>query len=76
MTACSTCPGPDLCERCAICDSCICKCEPPIIAVEHDGVWNCEGCRRPILNGERVYLYADEDETVVAHLECPARASA
>lgn len=76
MTACSTCPGPEYCERCPTCGLCVgCKCEPPIVtaAGEH---WRCEGCGRGIVTGERVYLYADEDDTVVAHLECPARASA
>jgi ribosomal protein L37AE/L43A len=54
-----------------------CECEPPIMTVEHDGVWKCEGCGRGIPAGTRVYLYRDEDDdTVVAHIECPPRAQA
>jgi hypothetical protein len=48
--------------------------EPPVVTAT-DEEWRCEGCGRVILNGERVYLYADEDETAVAHIVCPKRNS-
>lgn len=66
---------PDLCPTCG--KGMECECEPPIMTVEHDGVWKCEGCGRGIPAGTRVYLYRDEDDdTVVAHIECPPRAQA
>lgn len=73
MTPCPTCPGPDLCEPCPTCDRCSdCRCEPPVVTAS-DEHWRCEACGRGILDGERVHLY---DDGVVAHIECPARASA
>jgi len=76
MTACSTCPSPDYCERCPTCELCVgCKCEPPIVFAEGED-WRCEACGRVIVEGERMYLYAGEDPTVVTHVECPVRAQA
>jgi hypothetical protein len=45
---------------------------PPIVTsgAEH---WRCEGCKRGIMTGDRVYLW---DDDVVTHVACPAKVQA
>lgn len=72
---CERCPGLGYCERCPQCDACPlepCECEPAVsIAYGHEG--GCEGCGRPIREGDKIHYW---DDDVVTHVNCPPRAQA